>query len=190
MESKGSECARKRGERADRQRVGQKSVSRRENSSVQSEGYCRLRGVRAGCIQQWYWTRIPLPDQACSATEWCRPLNITKIYMVSFVGQAPHFICESSKSSAAKRHGFDESRHAMQERKNTGSIYLYARVSWKSIRTLSSQIISMRDSNIPSLHYLFQRDAFRSREYFSWSGIRIIIIIGRNVYLKKINLGS
>ena len=88
MESEGSEYVRERGERADRQRMGQKSVSRRENSSVQSEDYCKLRGMRAGCTQQWYWTRIPLPDQACSATGWCRLLNITKIYMVSFVGQA------------------------------------------------------------------------------------------------------
>lgn len=83
MESEGSECARERRERADRQRR-QKSMSRRENSSVQNEGYYKLRGVRAGCTQQWYWTRIPLPDQACSATGWCRLLNITKIYMVSF----------------------------------------------------------------------------------------------------------
>lgn len=54
MESEGSEYAREWGERADRQRMGQKSVSRRENSSVQSEDYCKLRGMRAGCTQQWY----------------------------------------------------------------------------------------------------------------------------------------
>lgn len=56
MESEGSEYARGGEKRADRKRVGQKrGGSRRENGSVQSEGcYCRLRGVRAGCTQQWY----------------------------------------------------------------------------------------------------------------------------------------